>query len=341
MPRFFKYIMLLLATIYGGGTALYAQEIKLGADFVTLFDNKEYATLKNETSGTLFSARLTPKVGVEWSEGRNELTFAVDMVQDFGHASKFLSDINVQLYYAYKAPRVKLYAGIFPRCAMRGLSSPLFFDRAYTYYNNRIGGVLARYEDPNYGDSYVEFAMDYTGMRDFDTREAFMIMTSGRMPIKSIYIGYDLLVGHYAKEKTETLRSFDDKKRARLYKSANFDYVTFCGEFDIRSNNSVKSVSGLLCIDFDHVAELEVLFSKLLKDDYFNTVLLFRSPSGDGLKWVIEIPPSDLPHPDFFRAIENYIFKVYGIKIDGSGKDISRACFLCHDPNAYINPNYI
>ena len=160
---------------------------------------------------------------------------------------------------------------------------------------------------------------------------------------KSITIkdAYNYIVGHYAKEKTETLRSFDDKKRARLYKSANFDYVTFCGEFDIRSNNSVKSVSGLLCIDFDHVAELEVLFSKLLKDDYFNTVLLFRSPSGDGLKWVIEIPPSDLPHPDFFRAIENYIFKVYGIKIDGSGKDISRACFLCHDPNAYINPNYI
>ena len=160
---------------------------------------------------------------------------------------------------------------------------------------------------------------------------------------KSITIkdAYNYIVGHYAKEKTETLRSFDDKKRARLYKSANFDYVTFCGEFDIRSNNSVKSVSGLLCIDFDHIAELEVLFSKLLNDEYFNTVLLFRSPSGDGLKWVIEIPPSDLPHPDFFRAIENYIFKVYGIKIDGSGKDISRACFLCHDPNAYINPNYI
>ena len=160
---------------------------------------------------------------------------------------------------------------------------------------------------------------------------------------KSITIkdAYNYIVGHYAKEKTETLRSFDDKKRARLYKSANFDYVTFCGEFDIRSNNSVKSVSGLLCIDFDHIVELEVLFSKLLNDESFNTVLLFRSPSGDGLKWVIEIPPSDLPHPDFFRAIENYIFKVYGIKIDGSGKDISRACFLCHDPNAYINPNYI
>lgn len=160
---------------------------------------------------------------------------------------------------------------------------------------------------------------------------------------KSITIkdAYNYIVGHYAKERTETLRSFQDKKRAKLYKAANFDYVTFCGEFDTRSNNSIKSVSGLLCIDFDHIEELEVLFAKLLEDEYFQTVLLFRSPSGDGLKWVIEIPPTDLPHPDFFRAIENYIFKTYGVKIDGSGKDISRACFLCHDPNAYINPNYV
>lgn len=160
---------------------------------------------------------------------------------------------------------------------------------------------------------------------------------------KSITVkdAYNYIVGHYAKERTETLRSFQDKKRAKLYKAANFDYVTFCGEFDTRSNNSIKSVSGLLCIDFDHIEELEVLFAKLLEDEYFQTVLLFRSPSGDGLKWVIEIPPTDLPHPDFFRAIENYIFKTYGVKIDGSGKDISRACFLCHDPNAYINPNYV
>lgn len=160
---------------------------------------------------------------------------------------------------------------------------------------------------------------------------------------KSITVkdAHNYIVGHYAKERTETLRSFQDKKRAKLYKAANFDYVTFCGEFDTRSNNSIKSVSGLLCIDFDHIEELEVLFAKLLEDEYFQTVLLFRSPSGDGLKWVIEIPPTDLPHPDFFRAIENYIFKTYGVMIDGSGKDISRACFLCHDPNAYINPNYV
>ena len=161
---------------------------------------------------------------------------------------------------------------------------------------------------------------------------------------KSITIrdAYNYIVGPYAKERTEELRNLlADKSRARIYKAANFDYVTFCGEFDVTSNNSVKKVSGLLCIDFDHVEELEVLFTKLLNDEYFNTALLFRSPSGDGLKWVIEIPPKELPHPFFFQAVENYIFETYGVIIDGSGKDISRACFLCYDPNAFINKNYL
>ena len=110
-----------------------AQELRIGADFTTLFDNKEYAGMAIDESGTLFSARLTPKVGVAWSE-RNELMFAVDMVQNFGHDAKLLSDANVQLYYAFRAPRVTLMAGIFPRSEMRGLNTPLFFDSDYRYH---------------------------------------------------------------------------------------------------------------------------------------------------------------------------------------------------------------
>lgn len=97
-------------------------------------------------------------------------------------------------------------------------------------------------------------------------------------------------------------------------------------------------MSNLLCVDFDHISDLEGLFARLLEDKYFDTALLFRSPSGDGLKWVIEINKGALSHSDFFRAVENYIFKTYGIKVDQSGKDISRACFLPYDPAAYINP---
>ena len=203
MRRFVAYILLTFATLVGGGYALSAQELKLQADFTTLFDNKEYAEMKGIDSGTLFGARLTPMVGVEWQE-RNSLMVGADLYQDFGH-NKFLSKAKLQLYYAYKALQVKLYAGIFPRSAMRGLSTPLFFDPAYCYYNNSISGVLARYEEEPYM-SYVEFAMDYTGMRSFDTRESFAIMSSGMHSLNAQFIngriayGYDFYMGHYAKD---------------------------------------------------------------------------------------------------------------------------------------------
>lgn len=201
MRRFVAYIVLMFVALVGGGYRLSAQELKLGADFVTLFDNTEYATMDGATSGTLFGVRLTPKVGVAWRE-HNELMVGTDLYQDFGD-KRFLSDAKLQLYYAYRAPRVTLYAGILPRSAMKGLRSPLFFDPAYNYYNNSIGGVLARYEALD-SPSYVEFAMDYTGMRTFDTREAFAIMSSGRHAFcvagSWLSYGYDLYVGHYAKD---------------------------------------------------------------------------------------------------------------------------------------------
>ena len=170
----------------------------------------------------------------------------------------------------------------------------------------------------------------------------FKAPISNTKPHKSITIrdAYNYIIGHYAKEQTETLRSITDKKRAKIYKAANFAYATFSGEFDIRSNNAVKAETGILCIDFDHVAQLEVLFNKLLQDRYFETALLFRSPSGDGLKWVIEVPTSNISRQAMFTAVENYIKQAYGVQIDKACKDVSRACFLPHDPQAYINPQY-
>lgn len=236
MRRRLIYIMALVLALVGGGYTLSAQQLRIGADFTTLFDNTEYATLGHGTSGTLFSARLTPKIGVEWSE-RNMLMFGVDMVQDFGHRSKFLSDVNVQLYYAYKAPRVKVFAGIFPRTELRGLRSQLFFDRSYRYYHNRIGGVLARYEDDKFKGAYVELAMDYAGMRDFDTREAFSIMSSGYWSISGSYIGYDFYMGHYAKDSNpETIDGVVDNILLTPYLGYKLKVVTSLRplNFDVR-----------------------------------------------------------------------------------------------------------
>lgn len=129
----------------------------------------------------------------------------------------------------------------------------------------------------------------------------------------------------------------DDSKK---YKSTNFDYCTFSGVFESRREKDYIKHSGLLCLDFDHVLNFELLRSQLPHDEHFDTALLFRSPSGDGLKWVIRIDDLDKNnHLIYFTSISNYIESVYGIKADASGKDVCRACFLPHDPDCYYCEN--
>lgn len=162
------------------------------------------------------------------------------------------------------------------------------------------------------------------------------------VPHKSITVldAWNYITGTYAAERTAHLRSITDRKRARLYKASRFDYATFCGTFTTRSDTALTAPSGLLCLDFDHLPDPENTFRTLLQEHRLTTALLFRSPSGDGLKWIIETAPGSLSHQDYFRAVANYIRHTHHLEADRSGKDISRACFLPHDPQAYINPNY-
>ena len=95
-----------------------------------------------------------------------------------------------------------------------------------------------------------------------------------------------------------------------------------------------------MAIDFDHIPDLSDLKNNLLQDEYFETEILFYSPSGDGLKWIIPIDLAKASHQDYFKAVAAYILQSYLVKVDQSGKDISRACFLPYDPDVYINPKY-
>jgi len=150
---------------------------------------------------------------------------------------------------------------------------------------------------------------------------------------------YDVIKSINYRERTEKLRAISDVKQAQQYKAANFDYCTFSGIFTSRKDKALVKHSGFLCVDFDHLNNAETLFIHLLNDTHFNTQLLFRSPSGNGLKWIISIDIANAPHGDYFAAVANYILQTYGIEIDKSGRDISRACFLPYDPQAFIKPN--
>ena len=157
----------------------------------------------------------------------------------------------------------------------------------------------------------------------------------------TIYDAYRYVISDYAKERTLQLRQLEDVEAIRSYKSKNFDYCTFSGVFEQRNSKNLKEYSGFICVDLDHVQDLDKTKQLLLDDKEIVTALLFVSPSGKGLKWIVLTPLDRGSHGYCFNAIAKYLHTTYGIQMDLSGRDTARACFLSYDPEAFINPKFI
>lgn len=190
----FKKIILLL-TFAAMATGAAAQQLVLGVDFDTRFDNREYSGMSYDTSETLFSARLTPQIGLRWDK-RNTLMIGVDLMQNFGDDSKFLTEAKPLMWYQFESPKVLTAAGIFTRTKLRGDYNEAFFDRAYLFYHNRIQGVMGQYRTER---GFVEMAIDWEGMQSDTRREKFRILSGGQYNWKHLYGGYALSLIHFAK----------------------------------------------------------------------------------------------------------------------------------------------
>ncbi len=174
----------------------------------------------------------------------------------------------------------------------------------------------------------------------------FRAPASSIVPYKDITLAdiYHYITGHYAAERTAKLRSIDDKKTKGLWKRTKFDYVTFSGTFTRRTDADLVAHSGYLCLDFDHLDDagnLTAARSVLLQDPHFETLLLFTSPSGNGLKWVIPIDLERCDHRTWFNAVRNYLATTYRLDADPACVNVSRSCFLPHDPDCYIAPRLL
>lgn len=97
----------------------------------------------------------------------------------------------------------------------------------------------------------------------------------------------------------------------------------------------VTKHSGLLQIDLDGITgeTPEALRDRVEYDPHIAAA--FVSPSGDGLKIIMAIPASIKGHAKAFEAASNYIEKQYGRKPDSACKDLTRLCFVSHDPDAW------
>ncbi len=160
---------------------------------------------------------------------------------------------------------------------------------------------------------------------------------------------YEMIISEKWAQTTRSLRSFRKGEQAD-FKRRQLPFVTFSGIFSARHSEHIVRHSGLMCFDFDHVGDeiaVRKLQQLLVADPTLNVQLAFRSPSGDGLKVVVEcFSLTDNAnklirwHNAQYAHIASYIEQRYNVKVDKTN-DIARACFLCHDPKAYYNSQFI
>tara|TARA_R110002033_G_scaffold60171_1_gene110188 strand:+ start:2232 stop:4568 length:2337 start_codon:yes stop_codon:yes gene_type:complete len=137
------------------------------------------------------------------------------------------------------------------------------------------------------------------------------------------------------KELISNVRLYINDKVKRDAEKKKLPLVSFCGTFSTRGNNNLIKHSGLACLDFDHVLNVIETKAKISKDKY--TLACFVSPSGDGVKVLVKIPKvgTDSDYKTFYSELAKH-YDQYG-ETDPSTKDISRATYLTHDSEMYIN----
>lgn len=132
-----------------------------------------------------------------------------------------------------------------------------------------------------------------------------------------------------SKETIELIRNGKKELKTKL------PCILFSGTFSQRNKKSLIQHSGLMVVDFDHVTNPLEYKEKLKENKHF--IVLFISPSGDGVKGVIKIPPctSD-DHTLYFKCFE----KEFNLDfLDTGGSNVDRVCFESYDENIYYNKN--
>ena len=115
--------------------------------------------------------------------------------------------------------------------------------------------------------------------------------------------------------------------------------ITLSGSFERRNAAGLIQHSGLLQADFDKLPNPEEVRDLLGADPH--TVAAFLSPSAQGVKALVRIPDDPERHLASFRAAERHFRERYGLELDASCKDVSRLCFVSHDPDLCINPDAV
>lgn len=138
-----------------------------------------------------------------------------------------------------------------------------------------------------------------------------------------------------SKKTVEKIRKSPEKERGDIKRQ--LPAICFSGTFNRRADNAMIQHSGIICLDFDKFPDTETMdeYSAYLKGNKY-TFALFVSPSGNGLKVLVKIPPVFNDHRAYFKSLQNYYSSDY---FDPTCINESRVCYESYDPDLYFNPD--
>ena len=142
-----------------------------------------------------------------------------------------------------------------------------------------------------------------------------------------------------ALERIQTGKSstvIDEVRAGNKEKKKALPVVCFSGEFSSRADDALFEHSGFIVLDFDHV-DVDQTKRALATDDFIHSC--WTSPSGNGVKALVHITNPER-HRDHFRAMIKYFERQYGLELDESGINESRACFESYDPDLIVKEDY-
>jgi hypothetical protein len=155
--------------------------------------------------------------------------------------------------------------------------------------------------------------------------------------------------GNHFKEQVARIRHLiaNDKQQQASNLKKKLPAFTPSGRFDGgRTLEHLVEYTRLLILDFDKLepAQLDTLKAEARQDRF--ACAGFTSPSGNGYKLLVRVHSDQQYHADAFQQVSRYYTELLspqlggaGGGLDRSGKDITRLCFLSHDPNAWFDPN--
>lgn len=144
----------------------------------------------------------------------------------------------------------------------------------------------------------------------------------------------------------------NNRKKADEIKSS-LPAVSFSATFlKRRRYDNLIHYTGEITLDFDKLKPEELQHIRQVAEREPHTHFGFLSPSGNGYKLTVLTAPAEGNIPQSPEEVRNYhahaydqVCRLYRQLIpcnpDTSGKDMTRICYLSHDPNLHYNPQAV